>query len=566
MKLSGSNSNGRHLRKNVGNGSTEIAVSESGNVKHVDSNKLSIRETELDPYANAIDTSFVAVDDNVGAPKKGSKKASRVKRVVKKTLIGIAILFVTIAAVLALDIFAETGIVIGPPSVNPDPRPSNPPQNGDTVDPQQPVIPTPPPEDGILNERVADKYTFLILGIDEEGSNSDVIMSATFDTNNRTLNVVSIPRDTLVNVSWNLKLANSIYPVLHNTFRSETDREKREELVMAGSVERFASILGYNVDFWVTINMRGFAALIDAIGGVDFEVPVNMNYHDPYQDLHINYSRGMHRGLTGRQSLEILRFRGYASADIQRINTQQLFLTAAVEQILAKRSSINVSSLASIFLNHVRTDIPLTSLVWFGLRFLELEAENVRFAQVPGNNIDFVTIQGASQGYVTIYIEEWLEMLNEMLNPLANDLVAEDLSILTRGAGRRLYVTDGNWAGDPTWGSASRGPSPNATSGSSGGSSSSGGANASGGSGNSSSSGSSDDTESEEPSEDGETGGEMQDSQELDNSETGEQPNDGQPPDSDGDDRQQPADIVPDPPHHINPDQSEPEASVQSNE
>jgi len=404
------------------------------------------------------------------------------------------------------------------------------------------------------------------LGIDEEGSNSDVIMSATFDTNNRTLNVVSIPRDTLVNVSWNLKLANSIYPVLHNTFRSETDREKREELVMAGSVERFASILGYNVDFWVTINMRGFAALIDAIGGVDFEVPVNMNYHDPYQDLHINYSRGMHRGLTGRQSLEILRFRGYASADIQRINTQQLFLTAAVEQILAKRSSINVSSLASIFLNHVRTDIPLTSLVWFGLRFLELEAENVRFAQVPGNNIDFVTIQGASQGYVTIYIEEWLEMLNEMLNPLANDLVAEDLSILTRGAGRRLYVTDGNWAGDPTWGSASRGPSPNATSGSSGGSSSSGGANASGGSGNSSSSGSSDDTESEEPSEDGETGGEMQDSQELDNSETGEQPNDGQPPDSDGDDRQQPADIVPDPPHHINPDQSEPEASVQSNE
>ena len=504
MKLSGSNSSGRHLPKNVGN---ELSKIDAG------ANDLSVRETGLDPYANAIDIPFVDVNESEGGGsyRRSGKNKKRPKNIFVKALVGLAVLAVAAITVVALDLFADTGIIVGPPPVNQVPRPGgNRPENnpGDST---KPVVPpgqldVDDPAGGLRNQ---NKYTFLILGLDEEEYNTDVIMTVTFDTENHTLNAVSIPRDTLVNVEWSLKLANSILANMRIKFKAETDRDKREELAMQATVERFADILGYETDNWITVNMKGFAALIDAIGGVDFNVPVNMEYHDPYQNLHISYSRGMHTGLTGKQALEILRFRSYASADIGRINTQQLFLTAAVEQILAKKSSINMTSLAGIVKNHIKTDIPLNHLIWFGLRFLEMEAKNVSFAQVPANNMDFV----GRQGYVTIYIDEWLEMLNERLNPFSNDKTPEDLSILTRGPDRKLYVTDGNWAGDPNWGSSSRGPNPNPSTGSGGGSGNStssgnsgapgnsGGSGASGNSGSSDSSGDEADEENDEESD-----------------------------------------------------------------
>ena len=73
------------------------------------------------------------------------------------------------------------------------------------------------------------------------------------------------------------------------------------------------------MDFTVTVDLDGFAALVNAIGGVDFEVPISMNYDDPYQDLHIHFSAGMQH-LSGAEALKVVRFRhnndgsGYGSA------------------------------------------------------------------------------------------------------------------------------------------------------------------------------------------------------------------------------------------------------------
>jgi LCP family protein required for cell wall assembly len=232
---------------------------------------------------------------------------------------------------------------------------------------------------------------------------------------------------------------------------------------MDSTVEIFADMLGFEVDYWVSVSMRAFVSLINAIDGVDFFVPVNMNYHDPYQDLSINFTRGMQR-LNGQQALEVLRFRNYASgaADIARIETQQDFLTSAAQQILARRSSISILELADIFLRNVRTDMSLDNLIWFGRRFLELDADNINFHVMPGNSQDFV----GNQSYVTIYVDEWLELVNNTLSPFNDEITPADVSILTRGEDRRLYVTDGNMLGDPTWGSTSRGPAPPSSSGS----------------------------------------------------------------------------------------------------
>ena len=141
--------------------------------------------------------------------------------------------------------------------------------------------------------------------------------------------------------------------------------------------------------------------------------------------------------------------RMYANSSIGRDRTQQAFLNTIMTQFLNNRSSINVVDMANIFIGNVDTNIQLNHLVWFGREFMKLDADSINFHMMPGNIADSV----GRQSYVTIYVDEWLELVNSSLNPFHDDIAPEDVSILTRGADRRLYVTDGNRRGDLTWGS-----------------------------------------------------------------------------------------------------------------
>jgi len=315
-----------------------------------------------------------------------------------------------------------------------------------------------PITDGV---RKPDTYTFLLMATDVGGGNTDVIMVVTFDAANYKLNVVSIPRDTMANVKWTAKRVNAILSQMRREYRGQgLSQEEAEKKAMQGTIEAFSDILGFKVDFWFTVDIKAFIRLIDAIGGVDFYIPTNMEYHDPEQNLHISYKQGMKKGLTGQQAMEIVRYRGYATGDIRRIDNQQSFLKTVAEQILAKKSSINVIELAEIFFSNVKTDLPLNNLIWFGKEFLKMDVEDISFATMPVNLQE--SVNGAA--YCSLYLDEWLEMVNDMLNPLIGDITENDVSILTRGADRKLYVTDGNWQGDPSWGSSSRAPSQSSSS------------------------------------------------------------------------------------------------------
>ena len=294
------------------------------------------------------------------------------------------------------------------------------------------------------------KYTFVILGSDDGNGNTDVMMVATFDTTNYEFHVVNIPRDTLVNVSWNTKKANTIY--------ANSKAGKPPEEQMDGVFNKMEDILGYRLDFYVLVDLKAFAALIDAVDGVDFYVPQNMNYDDPAQNLSIHFQKGQ-RHFNGTDALKLVRYRGYNSADIGRIEMQQKFLTSAIQQILAKKDTFKsiskLTSLANIFVKYVKTDLVLGELIWFGQEFLKMDAENFTFTTMPVNAADTVYQGSQWVSYPTIYVDEWLELLNSKISPFGEDFVAEDLSILTRGSNKKLYVTDGNYQGNQSWGSGS---------------------------------------------------------------------------------------------------------------
>ncbi|MCL2401932.1 MAG: LCP family protein, partial [Oscillospiraceae bacterium] len=204
------------------------------------------------------------------------------------------------------------------------------------------------------------KYTFLVLGTDLGDVLTDVIMVVSFDTTNYTMNVVSIPRDTLVNVNWSVRKANSIYANMRHRHRGETDPELRHEMVMDSTIDYFANLLGFPVDFYLLVDTRAFIRLVDAIDGVEFNIPVRMS-HEEFARV---YSPGLQR-LNGREALDIVRFRGFASGDIGRIGTQQNFLETAAQQILERSDSIGYTDIIRIFLNYVETDLTFGNLVAF---------------------------------------------------------------------------------------------------------------------------------------------------------------------------------------------------------
>ena len=254
-------------------------------------------------------------------------------------------------------------------------------------------------------------YSILLYGVDNDAGGSDTNMLMRFDAVNKTVDVVSLPRDTLMSNGHKL---NSSY----NNGGTEKLRSNIEDM------------LGVPVDFYVSVDLKGFIALIDQIDGVDFDVPEDMDYDDPYQDLHIHFKKGLQH-LNGQQAMEVVRFRhnndntGYGGQqDLGRIGTQQAFLKTVAQKLMKLE---NVPAMAETFLKYVKTDLTLGNLIWLANQALSMGGmDAISFATLPGDGAGWY--KGMS--VYALDPEQVLEMTNSMLNPYATDITADDQNIL----------------------------------------------------------------------------------------------------------------------------------------
>ncbi|MBR2132224.1 MAG: LCP family protein [Oscillospiraceae bacterium] len=266
-----------------------------------------------------------------------------------------------------------------------------------------------------LSQRKENYYTILLGGLDNENGGSDTNLLVSVDTKNASVHVLSLPRDTLLNVSWSVKKLNSAYH--HGGF----ERTRTE----------VSNLLGIPIDFYVTVNLHAFVELIDAIGGVDFDIPVDMDYDDPYQNLHIHFPAGP-RHLTGEEALQVVRWRqnndgtGYATADIGRIGTQQAFLLAAAKQTLQLSNLDQFPTFASIFHENVNTNLKSSNLLWLGEQLLSFGTDAIQFHTLPGDGAGWYN--GGS--YYIVDDAAALEMINTFFNPYTYDLTLNDMDIL----------------------------------------------------------------------------------------------------------------------------------------
>ena len=257
-------------------------------------------------------------------------------------------------------------------------------------------------------------YTVLLVGQDQIGCNTDTIMVVRYDAVNHSANMVSIPRDTLVNISASVKKINTIY---------YNDNGGIDALM-----DGVQDILGFRPDNYVVVDTSAFEDVVDCLGGFYFDVPVDMNYEDPTQNLSIHIQKG-YQWLNGENALKVYRFRAtYGMGDIDRLEVQHNLIKAAASQMLKLSNITNLFEAAKIISDGSETNLTYGNMQWYAAEFLKMSIDDINIMTLPGDYS--CTIRGGS--YVSIKVDEWMTMVNTYLNPLKQPIQATNCNILSQ--------------------------------------------------------------------------------------------------------------------------------------
>lgn len=259
-------------------------------------------------------------------------------------------------------------------------------------------------------KRKDDFITILLIGRDKVGMNTDVLMLMSYDMANNKVSMLSIPRDTMVGVERKNKKINSAY--------AQDGGKNLDELIT--EVE---SVVGFRPDRYLLVTVDAFAELIDAIDGVTLDVPIDMYYSDPEQDLEINIKQGL-QTLDGYDAMGFMRYRAtYARGDLERIEMQHLFIDAFMKQLVSPKTLTKIPSLAEILVKNVETDLSVGNLIWMAKQALNMDPEqDFTMFTLPGEARTYKRLS-----YFMAYESETLELINAHFNPYVQPITDLEL-------------------------------------------------------------------------------------------------------------------------------------------
>ena len=216
--------------------------------------------------------------------------------------------------------------------------------------------------------KISKRFNVLVVGL--ESSRTDTIMVLSYDMDNKTADIISIPRDTYYPRddydSPDLKKLNAVY--------SQDGIE--------GLVNAVQELLGIPLEKYVIVDYEAVVSCVDLLGGVEVNVPFHMVYSDPYDDppLYIDIPEGTQL-LSGEQSLKFLRYRkGYSNQDLGRIESQQQFIKSAVKKALG----IKLPSLINEAYSYMETNVKVTDVLSVADDIVGFSTENIKLNTMPG--------------------------------------------------------------------------------------------------------------------------------------------------------------------------------------
>lgn len=215
----------------------------------------------------------------------------------------------------------------------------------------------------------------LVLATDKGELLTDTVMVVSTNKATKSINVLSLPRDTRITFE------NGSHGKLNSVYGSEEEKKRPSAII-----KKVEEITTLDIDYYVVIHPDGFRDVIDALGGVYFDVPQRMYYSDPSQDLYIDLQPG-YQLLDGDKAEQYCRFRsGYATADLGRIQAQQAFIKALFEQKVNAGLVLKIPKLYAQLKSDFDTNISLKDAVRLAKIALGFGTDSVKTYQLPSNS------------------------------------------------------------------------------------------------------------------------------------------------------------------------------------
>ncbi|MDO5037196.1 MAG: LCP family protein [Tissierellia bacterium] len=248
-----------------------------------------------------------------------------------------------------------------------------------------------------------ENHQILVLGVDSadagkaENTRSDVMMIANVNRDKNQVSLISIPRDTRTSIPGR----NGKTKINHAYAYGGADL----------ALDTVNGLLGLDIPYYVVVDYDFVKEVVDKTGGVQVDVPMDMHYEDPSADppLYIDLKAGP-QVLDGDQALQFLRFRkGYANADLGRVEAQQAFLKGLFQAATSKNALINSPRLIKPYLTKTQNNLSVGKALGIGLDGLKVGSENFITGTLPGSpqTIEglsyYILDEGASQDMLVDY-------------------------------------------------------------------------------------------------------------------------------------------------------------------
>lgn len=262
-------------------------------------------------------------------------------------------------------------------------------------------------EGNVVGQKNLDEVLFLLVGVDtadvknikvsddgETGIRSDTMMLCKVNFKDGSIDILSLPRDSRVPVRGHLDKLNHAHSYGGMKLLIQTIRD----------------YTGLDLDYYVRVDYRAVESLVDAIGGVEIDVPRRMVYNDTTKgmEFHVDLQPGL-QVLDGDKAIQFLRFRRYEDGDIDRIKAQQYFLTEMIKQTLTPRNILKLPKILDTYSRYIDTNMDM-GIITSGISLAgKLNTESIRTETLPG---DFQTINELS--YWKVYESGMYQIINEL--------------------------------------------------------------------------------------------------------------------------------------------------------
>ncbi len=295
------------------------------------------------------------------------------------------------------------------------------------------------------------EFKCLVLGIstDLEGSSlTDTIMVASYNPNTQKATLLSIPRDTYTG-------KNSARATAYEKINALYGRKNRPD----ETLEAVNEITGLDIKYYAVVKTEALIELVDAIGGVTFNVPIDMKYDDPTQDLHIDLKAGEQK-LDGDKAEQLVRFRHgnwdpktrtyptypaeYGDNDLGRMRTQREFIMQVIKQTAKVENIFKIGEILDVAKNNLITNIDFDVAKDYIPYIVEFDTANILTATLPGTVPDLSQTNNVS---VFVYNKKETKALVQELF-LDRDKTEEDLeeegNLITKKSEIKIELLNGS--------------------------------------------------------------------------------------------------------------------------